>query len=309
MKQFLAYASAKYYAGSPIISDVEFDKLAKQYNYTDVGAAVDISRAVPHTYPMYSLQKCFVGEKPVNLPSQDIVETPKLDGAAVSILYVNGKLALALTRGDGKTGLDITDKVKLLVPNQAGTLTFQVTGEVAAPKDIPNARNYAAGALNLKDIEEFKTRSVEFIAYGVQPSFYALYTQDMLDLSCMGFDTILDGGDLNRFPQDGKVFRINDNSLFEELGYTGKHPRGAYALKEVPEGVVTTLNDVIWQVGRSGVVAPVAILEPIMIGDATIQRATLHNMKYIKDLNLEIGCQVEIIRSGEIIPRVVRRVS
>jgi len=92
------------------------------------------------------------------------------------------------------------------------------------------------------------------------------------------------------------------------MGHTAKHPRGAFALKEQQEGVVTKLLDVKWQVGKSGVVSPVAILEPVMVGDAKVSRATLHNMDYIRDLDLELGCDVEIIRSGEIIPRVVRRV-
>ena len=80
------------------------------------------------------------------------------------------------------------------------------------------------------------------------------------------------------------------------------------ARKELKEGVLSRLLDVVWQVGKSGVVSPVAILEPVNINDATVSRATLHNIQYIRALNLEIGCQVEVIRSGEIIPRIVRRV-
>ena len=85
-------------------------------------------------------------------------------------------------------------------------------------------------------------------------------------------------------------------------------PKGAYALKKRQKGEITTLVDVLWNVGKSGVVAPVAILKPVEIDDAIISRATLHNMAYIEALNLRIGCQVEVIRSGEIIPRIVRRV-
>jgi DNA ligase (NAD+) len=110
------------------------------------------------------------------------------------------------------------------------------------------------------------------------------------------------------FPQDGIVYRINDNYDFSAMGYTSKHPRGAFALKEKQVGVVTKLLDVVWQVGKSGIISPVAILEPVLVGDATVSRATLHNIDYIRELDLEIGCDVEIIRSGEIIPRVVRRV-
>jgi DNA ligase (NAD+) len=111
------------------------------------------------------------------------------------------------------------------------------------------------------------------------------------------------------FPEDGRVFRVNYNPRFYELGFTSHHPRGAYALKTREEGVVTTLLDVIWQTGKSGKVTPVAILEPVEIEEAKISRATLNNMAYIEELNLEIGCKVEVIRAGKIIPCIVSRVS
>jgi DNA ligase (NAD+) len=134
-----------------------------------------------------------------------------------------------------------------------------------------------------------------------------LWTEDMSNLSSDNFDTVL-ASNWAGYPQDGLVFRVDNNAKYEEMGYTAHHPRGAFALKERPPGVVTRLLDVIWQVGKSGVVSPVAILEPVLIGEATVGRATLHNMRYINELNLEIGCNVEVIRSGEIIPRVVRRI-
>jgi len=309
MRNFLAYAAAKYEAGQPIITDAEFDRLESIYGYDRVGSPVDISRAIPHAHRMYSLQKCFVGEKQIELPGE-VVETPKLDGAAISLFYINGKLTLALTRGDGLAGQDITDKMSMgIVPTTLDTniAAMQVTGEVVAPREIANARNYAAGALNLKSAQEFHERDVSFVAYGIQPAYFATYSDDMKLLKDLSFNTILDSAWLD-FPQDGRVFRVNDNAKFEELGFTGKHPRGAYALKEVQEGVQTILEKVEWQVGRTGVVAPVAILKPVKVGDATVSRATLHNIAYIRELNLEIGCTVEIIRSGEIIPRVVRRI-
>lgn len=305
MKQFLDYACQKYYAGSPIISDAEFDALAAEHSYTNVGAAT--RHGVPHTFPMYSLNKCYVGEKPIDLGGET-VESPKIDGAAVSLLYVHGKFVLGLTRGDGKRGQDITDNIRHLVPTfiaRAGLI--QITGEVAAPKSIPNARNYAAGALNLKNSEEVRTRDLKFIAYGLNDSAHPSYEEDMKWLTLQGFDTVL-VSDWSDYPQDGRVFRLNSNRAFTDAGFTASHPRGAYALKEQSEGVITTLEDVVWQVGRSGAVSPVAILTPVLVGDATVSRATLHNQKYIEELGLELGCQVEIIRSGEIIPRVVRKV-
>jgi len=256
---------------------------------------------------MYSLQKCFdLSEAPI--PTLQAIESMKLDGAAVSLLYVNGTLELALTRGDGIVGQDITEKMRFIVPpKMPHTGVIQITGEIVAPKTIKNARNYAAGALNLKDIGEFLDRDITFIAYGISPSVEAYYDQEMKWLDAIGFNSILDT-DLSPYPQDGIVYRLNDNKEYNELGHTSKHPRGAFALKEQKAGVITKLLDVVWQVGKSGVVSPVAILEPVLIGDATVQRATLHNIEYIKALELEIGCNVEVIKAGEIIPRIIRRV-
>ena len=103
------------------------------------------------------------------------------------------------------------------------------------------------------------------------------------------------------------MWRIDDNTNYKNEGYTSHHPRGAFALKARKEAVVTTLKYVEWQVGKSGVISPVAILDPIEIEDAIISRATLHNIAYIRELDLEIGCQVQVIRSGDIIPRIVGR--
>jgi len=306
MRDFLDKASKFYYEGNSIISDASFDLLAAKYNYKTVG--YEVTDAVPHAYQMYSLQKCFdLSKAPLDIA--DCIETPKLDGAAVSILYINGLLKIALTRGDGIHGRDITDKIRLLVPNQiSARQLIQITGEVVAPSSIPNARNYAAGALNLKDLQEFKSRDVQFVAYDASPSLAPEYACSLEVLHQMGLNVVT-RFNVDDYPTDGLVFRTKSNETFEELGYTAHHPRGAFALKEQAEGIATTLLDVVWQVGKSGVVSPVAILEPVVIGEAVVGRATLHNIQYIRDLNLEIGCQVEVIRSGEIIPRVVRRIN
>jgi DNA ligase (NAD+) len=314
MKNFLDYASAKYYAGEPIISDEEFDKLAEYHGYESVGAPVTSDR-IAHAFPMWSLQKCYDDEPMISFGTEAVIAvTPKLDGAAVANYYVYGKHVLSLTRGDGKEGLDITDKMRTLIPQTivySEEAILQITGEVVAPKSIDNARNYAAGALNLKSVDEFQTRELAFIAYGITPNQFYNWTDDMRKLNTVcGFKTVYtrEPSYLEQFPQDGTVFRLDDYEKFTELGYTSKHPRGAFALKERKGGVITKLLDVEWQVGRSGVVSPVAILEPVIIGEATVSRATLHNIKYIQELDLEIGCLVEVIRAGEIIPRVVRRI-
>ena len=315
MSKFLDYAAQMYYEGTPVISDEEFDTLAERSNYISVGYT---GGDIEHTYRMYSLQKKVVGDNIDSMLEGNVVWTPKLDGAAVSLTYVSGRLRLALTRGDGIKGKDITEKMKCLVPDKVvsrmssvymGRIA-QITGEVVAKKDIPNARNYAAGSLNLKDIEEFKRRELKFIAYGVQPSLSNItWSQDMKWLRDFEhFSTVIDS-DWREYPHDGKVARLDNVTNFNKMGYTAHHPKGAFALKEKQQGVITKLLDVIWQTGKSGIVSPVAILEPVIIGEATISRATLHNISYIRELGLEIGCQVEVIRSGEIIPRIVKRIN
>ena len=307
----LRRAALSYYNGKPMMSDAEFDRLAELCNFEEVGHS---GGKVKHYYQLFSLQKVFENEISTNNPFQTykkpVVVTPKLDGAAVSLLYVEGKLHRALTRGDGKKGIDVTEHLKTRVPHSIhpnSPSVVQITGEVVAPKAIKNSRNYAAGALNLKDSKEFSTREVLFIAYGLQPYIRETWTQDMNLLSGWKFWTVVEN-EWTQYPHDGYVFRIDSNEDFENFGYTAHHPKGTYALKRIQKGVKTILVDVIWSVGKSGVVAPVAILKPVEIDDAIISRATLHNMAHIKGLNLEIGCEVEVIRSGEIIPRIVRRV-
>ena len=307
MKEFLDKASKSYYEGTPIISDAEFDSLAERFGYNQVGYSV--TDGIPHMFKMYSLQKVF---SKADLPSdiEKYICTPKLDGAAVSILYTNGMLALALTRGDGNIGRDITEKMRALVPNTISLLeTVQITGEVVAPKTIPNARNYASGALNLKSMEEFEQRDLTFVAYDINHTVDEqgrLYEQTLFLLRDFGFSEVSTFNSDN-YPTDGSVYRLNSYALFENMGYTSHHPRGAVALKEEKEGKVTKLVDVVWQVGKSGVVSPVAILDPIEIEGAIVSRATLHNIAYIRELGLEIGCEVQVIRSGDIIPRIIGR--
>jgi len=307
MQHFLEKASAMYYSGTPIISDAEFDSLARLYHYDTVGHTV--TDGIPHLYRMYSLQKVF-DLNDIEATTAPMVRTPKLDGAAVSLQYVNGHLAQALTRGDGNLGRDITLKLEELVPQQISILDkIQITGEIVAPDTIANARNFAAGSLNLKDLSEFRSRAqtLQFVAYDIQGVDFDRLSTAMDSLAQNGFNVIT-LFDATGYPTDGEVFRVDNYEAFYKMGYTAHHPRGAFALKEQKEGVITELLDVVWQVGKSGVVSPVAILKPVEVGDALVSRATLHNIEYIRSLNLEIGCSVEVIRSGEIIPRIVRRV-
>jgi DNA ligase (NAD+) len=311
IEQFLDSASKAYYAGSPIISDEQFDRLADSHGYNSVGAKQHENKA-KHLFQMYSLQKYYEDEGTRPLEGiRSIASSIKLDGAAISLLYVDGTLVRALTRGDGVEGQIITDKLLAthLVPHEIPVSgVVQITGEIVAPINIENSRNYAAGSLNLKYVNEFKTRALSFFAYGVQPTLCETFNDDMAELQAYGFG-VINEADLDKiFPCDGIVFRVNDNKQFFEMGYTAKHPRGAYAKKERAAHVETTLLSVEWQVGKSGKVTPVAILEPVYIGDALVSRATLNNPGFIEMLDLRIGDRVAIIRSGEIIPCILHKV-
>lgn len=302
-KSFLDKASAAYYEGNPIISDEEFDKLAERYNYNAVGSPV--SSRTSHIYPLYSLKKIY-DEEPRPFSG---IETPKLDGSCIAIVYVNGEFSHALTRGDGREGLDISKKILAWseVPLKIDTSEpiIQVSGEVVAPITEKNPRNYAAGALGLDKVSDFLDRNLYFFAYSAQPyTSHKSYEEELSSLSKWGFRTVLD--DTSAFPKDGTVTRLANNLEFVSLGFTSHHPRGAFAHKTRKEGEITTLREVVWQLGKSGRVSPVAIFDPVDIDGAKVSRATLHNMEYINALGLDIGCKIEVIRTGEVIPRVVR---
>lgn len=303
-----------YYEGTPLISDAEYDYLVSIN--PEAESSIGPRGDVPHLYKMYSLQKYYPGRGdtlPNNL--KDYVETPKLDGNAVELVYFEGNLVKATTRGDGDYGNDITEKMVLII-GEYFSLTdnlVQITGEVVATRDVPNARNLAAGALNTKDMDEFWLRVRElglvFVAYGIKPSNNDYYHQDLIDLhdeflvpnSTKVLEFIKEGN----IKTDGTVYRLNKNSDFESLGYTSKFPRGAFAVKVDAEYVTTKLLDVSWETGRSGKVTPTAILEPVNIDGATIQRATLNNVAFIEAMDLSIGDTVHVIRSGDIIPQIV----
>jgi len=300
-------AKLYYEEGTSPLDDYEWDLLDdnQTVGYTP-------RESIRHLYPLFSLQKSFSEQEVWDwTEDKEVVESAKLDGAAVSLLYNNGVLVRATSRGDGVKGVDITSNIKHLVANQISRQTLmQIDGEVIAPSSIPNARNYAAGALNLKSEEEFKTRvpNLSFVAHDMRPNTGFRYWSEIMQhcSEVLGFHTDL-SFDSTGFPTDGLVYRIDNLKEWEAAGFTAHHPRGSIAFKEQKAGVVTTLLDVVWQTGKSGVVTPVAHLEPVMIGEAKVSKATLHNMEYINELGLELGCQVEVIRSGEIIPRIVRR--
>lgn len=309
MEDFLRKCQEAYDVGSPIISDEEFDYLARKYKFKEVGAKHPTNK-IKHLHRMYSLKNVFAEEdNSVEELFDTLITSPKLDGAAIELVYNEGHLISASTRGDGVEGEDIWANARLLrgVPNTIPISDhIQVTGEVVAPKTTKNARNYAAGAIRLKDVDEFKSRDIRFIAYGVYPYLEESYGMDMHRLTKLGFDTVI-SSDWEEYPQDGIVYRENSNSKFDELGYTDKYPRGAVAYKKRSDVAIekTTLLDVIWQVGKQGQITPVAIFEPVEVEGATISRATLHNAGIVESLDLNIGDTILVTKGGGVIPKVI----
>lgn len=302
-----------YYDGKPLISNEHYDALLDIYDEDDsLGGSGDL----PHKYSMYSLQKVWDEDPiPVSCKGKELVESPKLDGSAISLLYKDGILVQGLTRGDGVLGKDISDKVLVMesIPNEIKEYGYvQITGEVVTRKDAKNARNASAGAFGLKDIAEFKQRELYFVAYSFKKdrNIYINYTDEMNAISIMGFVTILDITK-DQYRTDGLVYRINNVQEYESVGFTSKFPKGAFSRKKRADVEVkeTTLLDVTWQVGGSGKVTPVGHIEEIVIDDAKIKNVTIHNVGYVEELDLDIGDTLLITRSGGVIPKILANVT
>jgi len=317
-KEFLLLCQREYYKGSPLISNEEYDALALRFGEDYLGEGGEFK----HMFRMYSLDKVYPcrGDS-YPLPLEACVKTKKLDGCATSLLYINGNLTQGNTRGDGISSPTTFESWKLEalgIPQELSNPdTFmQITGEVVNTRKVPNERNYASGAMQLKDKTEFLSRVLEggliFVAYGLQISpnrtgKNKYYHTDMDYLSKIGFKTVMHT-DLGECPTDGLVYRLDSNEDFFNAGFTHKHPKGAFAEKEDEEGVETTLLDVVWATGKTGKVTPTAIFEEIIIDDAKISRATLNNAGYLEAMGLEIGDRIKVIRSGGIIPKIIGKV-
>lgn len=270
----------------------------------------------------------------------------KMDGAAVSITYNNGVIELGATRGDGISGEDITENVKQIVnlPEKIeykGRLI--VRGEVIMPKEVfkrlnnersemgqslfANPRNAASGSLKLLDSKEAARRQLEIFIYDVAlcdedfeshkealefcrnqklPVNSIFYVCKDLEEVYKALDEIEEKRFSLEYDIDGAVIKANSIDARHEAGFTAKYPRWAIAYKYMAVQVTTVLEDVIFQVGRTGAVTPVAVLTPVLLSGSKVSRASLHNEDEIKRLNIKIGDTVFIEKGGEIIPKVVK---
>ena len=302
---------------APEISDAEFDKLyddlvsvEKKQGWTaDDSPTILVGGApgkITHKHKLYSLKKVYdINE----VPSTYDVSTPKLDGTNLTVTYRNGKMKMALTRGNGELGDNVTHLAKHItnLPNKFSTELEEitVTGECVTDNTVENFRNYVSGSLGLKSEETFKERNIKFIVHDVL-NLPMDYLKRMQIIKAYGFSTVLDT-DVAKYPTDGVVYRINSYKKSMEQGYTSKYPKFAVALKPRGENtVVTTLQDVLWVIGRTGTVNPTGVIDPVVLDDATISRVTLHNIGIIEEHNLGLGDSIVVERAGGVIPKFIK---
>lgn len=364
---------------NPLVPDAEYDRLMNELKNLEwqhpelitsdsptqrVGAKpLDGFAQITHETPMLSLDNAFSDDDltgflrriedriAINSNQIEFCCEPKLDGLAVSILYVDGVLTQAATRGDGTTGEDITANIRTIrnIPLKLKSSNpphrLEVRGEVFMPqqgfeqlnekalakgeKTFANPRNAAAGSLRQLDPKITRQRPLMLNAYniGVYESDDELPTThfDRLQwLKTLGIPvnaeiTLATGSQaLTAFYQkiqakrsslgydiDGTVLKVNKIVLQEQLGFISKAPRWAIAYKFPAQEEMTILNDVEFQVGRTGAITPVAKLEPVFVAGVTVSNATLHNGDEIERLGIAIGDTVIIRRAGDVIPQIV----
>jgi DNA ligase (NAD+) len=387
-----------YTQATPEISDAEYDQLYRELEDLEKkhpefhdpnsptlrvgGAPIEGFQQIRHAVPMLSIDDVFelgaetLAKSGAACPEQELIDfyqrlrknlgrehitvtvEPKIDGVAVSLLYQNGKLAYAATRGDGTTGDDVTHNVRTIrsipldlttsskIQNPASKIpaTLEIRGEIFMPNEafaamnaerdeeglptFANPRNAAAGTLKQLDPKVVAKRPLAFLAHGLgaydgpaletehdfhnlldtlgiprnQPLFAARNLDEMLEFV----------GRINRerhdldYGTDGAVIKVLDRIEREKLGFTSRAPRWAAAYKFLPEQKETTLENITIQVGRTGVLTPVAELTPVLISGSTVSRATLHNQDEIDRKQIHIGATVLVEKAGEIIPAIVK---
>lgn len=314
LKKIILYHDKLYYdLGKPVLEDSEYDglfdqlvEIEKLQGWKDPDSpTVRITAStgkVKHPYRLYSLKKVY---ERTDVDPQFSIELPKLDGVNLSITYTNGSINTMLTRGDGEYGesvVHLSRVIKGIPVNVKDDLTY--VGEVVTDNhDVENFRNYVAGALGLKSAKEAESRNLRFIVHDVL-GLEEDYLARMRVARANGFNTV-DEGDYSMYPQDGIVYRSKSYALEQELGYTAKYPRFAVALKKKEHfSAVTYLKDIQWAVGRSGVVTPVGIVEPVILDSATVSRVILHNIDFVEQNGLRRGDMVLIER--RITPQFVK---
>ena len=385
LRSEIEYHNNLYYnEDKPIISDMEYDKLMRELkdfekNYPELleekdneknsptqkigGTASEKFSKVRHRTPMLSLsntyniseiedfdkrvKKIIMSEIDENNDEDlEYILELKLDGLSISLIYENGELVQAVTRGDGQVGEDVTENIREIssIPKKLKEpVSLEVRGEIILPisnfnrinqereddgEDVfANPRNAASGTIRQLDKTIVAERGLDcYLYYLVNAENYGINThvESIEYIKNLGFQTTgvfekyTDFTELEKsidkwhdkrktlnYETDGLVIKVNNFSLYETLGYTTKSPRWAIAYKFPAEQVKTKLLDVTFQVGRTGVITPVAELEAVNLSGSVVKRASLHNFDEIHRKNIKIGDNVIVEKAAEIIPQVV----
>ena len=353
-------ASDCYYNGKPLLmSDSQFDarledlrQLEEETGFVfansptqNVGYKVltELKEAT-HNHPMLSLEKCHSVQEIIKFAdNKEVVASIKLDGLTVSLLYENGVLASAETRGNGYVGSDITEHVKqfLNVPykiNKEGTyiidgeaiITDEDFAQINKDGEYKNSRNLAAGTLAVLDTSLVSKRKLRFFAWDVIEGGNSNNLKDNLhEAKELGFDIspywssaeldakklqgvidyIFDYASEEGYPCDGIVFKFNDIEYGKSLGATSHHFKNGIAYKAKDDVYETELVDIDWTVGKTGVITPTAVFKPVEIDGTTVERASVHNISILTSLDLHIGDIIEVKKCNQIIPQIHRNVS
>lgn len=351
LENLIKYHKALYYAGKPEISDFDYDKLEEELKSLDsnnpilnlVGSELKSLDKVKHDSKMLSLGKTYVIDELVKWAEKnEVLGIYKVDGVSCSLIYENGVLTVAKTRGDGQYGENITNKVKWMkgIPQTISHKDrIEIRGEMYCDEksfiqlsdemisnglDKPTSqRNIVAGLvgrkenidlcrfLNFKSFDvigldfEKETEKYDFL---LNNSFESL--EYKLPKSKKDFELMIEEAKVfmseGDYLIDGLVFVYNDIKLHAELGETAHHPRYKMAFKFQGETKTTVINSITWQVSRNGYLTPVGEVEPIDISGAKISRVTLHNYGMVRQFNLKAGDKIEIVRSGEVIPKFLQ---
>lgn len=287
---------------------------------------------VVHNHPMLSLAKTKNWNEFIRyFGDQDVIGMVKMDGLTCSLRYMNGKLVSAETRGNGEIGEDILHNIKTVktVPH---TIQYKdeliVDGEIICAYDdfkpfaieYKNPRNFASGSIRLLDSNECAKRPLTFVVWNVIKGFEGenrfLKKLDLIEKQ--GFtvvpwtssfdwdakDFLIEQAKKYRYPIDGLVGRFDDIKYGESLGVTSHHSNAAYAFKFYDELVESTLRDVEWTLGRTSILTPTAVFDPVEIEGTKVSRASLHNVSIMKSFGLTKNCTIRVFKANQIIPQV-----
>lgn len=349
----ILYHKRKYYDEEPEISDAEYDKLEEKLTNLNSSHPVlhivgtPIGGKVNHDPPMLSSDKATTLEEVVKWANKvgdhSLSAGYKVDGLSLSLIYENGKLLQAATRGNGTSGDDVTLSVMLIddipktIPiedriNIRGEVFMKISEFTKVNSKLPkeqrfsSPRNLAVGTLRQKDVSGIENRRLSFKAFeilGISENKTIQEQNELLEkwqFSRADFEFIEHNNseEIDRiflkienerksidFEIDGVIFKYNEYLDRNEAGSTEHHPKWQIAWKFKSEGSETIINDIIWQVGRSGALTPVALVDQVELKGALISRATLHNADFIENLNIAPGDRISIIRAGDVIPKIM----